>query len=169
MGQIRSLPPRAVIVCYSNGSRGPWGAGPPLAPKIFFFMQFSGNFKEKPCFEQRGSGPPPLGVKTPMPPLTKILDLRLNFLKEEHADGRLLWMHAEHLPKAHFFGTSSCWVSTPGKSKHEMLWTQIWLSMKLLEQQTNWVMPFLAKITKRITTREEKDITPLSHHTPCFV
>ena len=51
----------------------------PLAPKIFFkIIQFSGNFEGKSPILSRfwAQGPPP-GVKTPLGPLTKILDLAL--------------------------------------------------------------------------------------------
>ena len=62
--------------CSSSGSRGePWRLGLPTpCPQDFFkIMQFSGNFKGKTLFRANFG----LGVKTPLAPLTKILDLRL--------------------------------------------------------------------------------------------
>ncbi len=51
--------------------------GPPFPQDFFKIMQFSGNFKGKPPISSKfwAQGPP--GVKTPLDPLTKILDPRL--------------------------------------------------------------------------------------------
>ena len=56
----------------TSGSKGPGARAPPCPPRFVskscaFFRQF---FWKNPCFEQNlGSGPPPLGVKTPLGPL----------------------------------------------------------------------------------------------------
>ncbi len=58
---------------------GAWGSGsPPSCPQDFFkIMQFAGNFKGKtPILSQVWAQVPPLGVKTLLAPLTKILDPR---------------------------------------------------------------------------------------------
>ncbi len=46
----------------------------PLAPKIFFKIVFSGNFKGKPLFSATFGLSPPSGQNSTGPPLTKILD-----------------------------------------------------------------------------------------------
>ena len=50
----------------------PGGPGPSLPPRFVQIIQFSGNFKGKPLFEQiLGSGRPHLGSKLPCPPRQK--------------------------------------------------------------------------------------------------